>query len=158
MSEQYAWEKPFFKNREEAARLLAGRLTDYQGQNPLVLAIPRGAVPMGQIIAEALGGELDVILVHKVGAPDNPELALGAVSENGEFYEASFTRSLGYSEESLQAEIQKQIQALKKRRQLYLSKKAPYDAGEGSSSWWTTASPPLPPSWPPFMMSGPTAR
>ena len=54
-----------FQNREHAARLLAQRLSAYyQNKNPLVLAIPRGAIGMAEIIADALGGELDVVLVH----------------------------------------------------------------------------------------------
>lgn len=73
-----------FRNREHAARELARRLRAYKGQNPLILAIPRGAVPMGKILADHLGGELDVVLVHKLGAPGNPEYAIGAVSESGE--------------------------------------------------------------------------
>jgi putative phosphoribosyl transferase len=122
MSERYAWEKPFFKNREEAARLLLGRLANYKGMNPLVLAIPRGAVPMGKILAEGLQGELDVILVHKIGAPDNPEFAVGAVTEGGEIYTPAYAESLGYPAKQLQAEARRQMEALKKRRKLY----APY--------------------------------
>ncbi|HET9193904.1 MAG TPA: phosphoribosyltransferase family protein [Vicinamibacterales bacterium] len=57
------------KNRNDAATQLAGRLAAYRGQNPLVLGVPRGAVPMAQTIAEALGGELDVVLVRKLRAP-----------------------------------------------------------------------------------------
>jgi putative phosphoribosyl transferase len=53
-----------FKSREEAATLLADRLAAYRGQHPLVLGVPRGAVPMASIIAEALGGDLDVVLVR----------------------------------------------------------------------------------------------
>lgn len=73
---RFAWEMPHFKNREEAAKLLAEKLGEYRGTNPLILAIPRGAVPMGRILARELGGQLDVVLVRKVGAPDNPEFAL----------------------------------------------------------------------------------
>src|SRR5215470_19717007 len=73
-----------FANREDAARLLARRLAaHYKNKNPLVLAIPRGAVPMAKIIADSLGGELDVVLVRKLGYPSQPELAIGAVDENG---------------------------------------------------------------------------
>ena len=72
-----------FKNREHAATLLAARLALYKGQNPLVLGVPRGAVPMASVIAEALGGELDVVLVRKLRAPFQPELAIGAVDEAG---------------------------------------------------------------------------
>jgi predicted phosphoribosyltransferase len=57
-----------FKNRNDAAMQLAGRLAAYRGQNPLILGVPRGAVPMAQTIAEALGGELDVVLVRKLRA------------------------------------------------------------------------------------------
>jgi putative phosphoribosyl transferase len=64
-----------FKSREEAATLLADRLAAYRGQHPLVLGVPRGAVPMASIIAEALGGDLDVVLVRKLRAPGQPELA-----------------------------------------------------------------------------------
>src|SRR5262245_10889646 len=72
-----------FKDREHAARLLAQRLAGYRGQGPLVLGIPRGAIPMAKIIAEALDGELDVVLVHKLAAPGQPELAIGSVDEAG---------------------------------------------------------------------------
>ena len=62
-----------FQNREEAARLLARRLSAYyRNKHPLVLGIPRGAVPMAKIIADALGGELDVVLVRKLGHPSQP--------------------------------------------------------------------------------------
>ncbi len=58
-----------FRDRAEAAGLLAERLTGYATQHPLVLAVPRGAVVMGRIIAEKLGGDLDVVLVRKLRAP-----------------------------------------------------------------------------------------
>jgi len=54
-----------FQDRADAARRLARRLQAFQGQHPLVLAIPRGAVPMGRVIARQLGGELDVVLARK---------------------------------------------------------------------------------------------
>lgn len=114
-----AWEKPYYKDREEAARLLAEKLAEYRGQNPLVLAIPRGGVPMGRILAKELGGELDVLLVHKVGAPDNPEFALGAVSESGELYIAPYASTLHYSDEVIEKEAQKQVEVLRRRRRLY---------------------------------------
>ena len=69
-----------FKSREHAAERLAQRLRDsYKNKNPLVLGVPRGAVPMAKIIAEALDGELDVVLVHKLSHPEHPELAIGAI-------------------------------------------------------------------------------
>ncbi|MDD2545930.1 MAG: phosphoribosyltransferase family protein [Burkholderiaceae bacterium] len=75
-----------FQDRLEAGRLLARALARFKGQHPLVLAIPRGAVPMGQAVAEALGGELDVVLVRKIGAPDWAEYAVAAVDESGWVY------------------------------------------------------------------------
>ena len=65
-----------FQNREHAARLLARRLSAYyKNTKPLVLAIPRGAIRMAEIIADTLGGELDILLVHKLGAPGQPAAA-----------------------------------------------------------------------------------
>ena len=58
-----------FENRAEAGQMLARRLNKFRGQHPLVLAIPRGAVPMGKIVADALDGELDVVLVRKLSRP-----------------------------------------------------------------------------------------
>ncbi len=75
-----------FKDRADAARQLAVRLAHLRGQRPLILAVPRGAVPMGVILATALEGDLDLVLVRKLGAPGNPEYAIGAVDEAGHVY------------------------------------------------------------------------
>ena len=72
-----------FDDRADAAAALAERLDEWRGHHPLVLAIPCGGVPLGHVIAQRLGGELDVVLVRKLGAPGNPELAVGAVDEGG---------------------------------------------------------------------------
>jgi len=126
---KYAWDKPFFKDREQAARLLAERLADYRGRKPLVLAVPRGAVPMGRILADALNGDLDVILAGKIRDPANPEFALGAVEEGGEVYLAPWAASLGYTEEKLGGEIRLELEALEKRRKLYRSSRPHLDPG-----------------------------
>lgn len=73
-----------FEDRDDAARQLVAALQPLGLLHPLVLAIPRGAVPMAAYIAAALEGELDVVLVRKLGAPGNPEFAVGAVDEHGE--------------------------------------------------------------------------
>jgi predicted phosphoribosyltransferase len=70
-----------FRNRSEAGRRLAQALSKYSGEDVVVLALPRGGVPVGAEIAEALGAPLDLVLVRKVGAPFQPELAMGAVAE-----------------------------------------------------------------------------
>jgi predicted phosphoribosyltransferase len=108
-----------FSNRDDAAHRLAGRLARYRGQDPLILAIPRGAVPMGKILAEALGGELDVALVRKLGAPGNPELAIGSVAENGEIAISEWTRRSGISEDYIEREARRQLATLAERRRLY---------------------------------------
>lgn len=69
-----------FKNRREAAIMLAGALRDYKNKNVVVLAIPRGGVPLGQVIAKELHVPLDIILSKKIGHPFQKELAIGAVS------------------------------------------------------------------------------
>ncbi|MCX6910940.1 MAG: phosphoribosyltransferase family protein [Verrucomicrobia bacterium] len=72
-----------FVNRQDASRKLAKALHSYRGQQPLVLGLPRGGVVVAAEAARALGGELDVLFVKKLGAPGNPELAIGAIGENG---------------------------------------------------------------------------
>lgn len=76
---------PFY-DRLEAAQFLARRLKKYQDEDPLILAIPRGAAAMAQIISRELRCEMDVTLVKKIGAPGNPELAIGSVNEFGDVY------------------------------------------------------------------------
>lgn len=75
-----------FKNREEAGRLLAKELLEYKGQNIMVLAIPRGGVVVGRVVADLLQVPLDIIVVRKIGSPNNPELAIGAVSPGQTVY------------------------------------------------------------------------
>lgn len=106
-----------FKDREEAATLLAERLAAYRGQDPLVLGVPRGAVPMARIIADALGGELDVVLVRKLRAPGQLELAIGAVDEAGAVLRGRYFGTA--SSEYVQEEVRTQQEIIRKRRELY---------------------------------------
>jgi predicted phosphoribosyltransferase len=107
-----------FENRIEAGRMLARRLASYRGQRPLVLAIPRGAVPMGKVVADALEGELDVVLVRKLRAPDNAELAIGSIDEVGTVYLDPHMRDL-WTDRYLEGEKQTQLQTLRQRREAY---------------------------------------
>ena len=93
-----------YKDRVEAAGLLVEKLENFKGKNPLLLAIPRGAVPMAKLIADALGGEVDVVLVRKLGAPGNPEFAIGSVAESGWTYIADYAESVGAGKEYIEAE------------------------------------------------------
>ena len=108
-----------FRDRHEAATELAQALDRYRGMRPLILAIPRGAVPMAKHIAERLGGEFDVVLVRKLRAPDQPELAIGSVDENGWTYIAPFAAAMGTDEAYLAEETRTQMATIQKRRAQY---------------------------------------
>lgn len=116
-----------FRDRTGAAVRLADRLKTYQGQHPLVLAIPRGAVPMGKLIADELDGELDVVLVRKLRAPNQPELAIGAVNESGWTFIADYAEIYGASADYLEVEKQAQLTTLRQRRAQYTPVRAPLD-------------------------------
>lgn len=106
-----------FRNRQEAAARLADRLAHYRGQRPLVLGVPRGAVPMARTVADALGGDLDVVLVRKLRAPEQPELAIGAVDEAGTVIKGRYFDLA--NEAYLREELRSQREILHRRRELY---------------------------------------
>lgn len=108
-----------FKDREEAAGLLLKKLAPYKGKNPLVLGIPRGAIPMAKILADGLEGELGAVLVHKIPSPDNEEFAIASVGLSGEIQRQPYIQSLGISEVYIKAAAQKQLALLKTRYQRY---------------------------------------
>ncbi|MBU6248275.1 MAG: phosphoribosyltransferase [Xanthomonadaceae bacterium] len=116
-----------FAHRAQAARRLAERLCDYRGTDPLVLAIPRGAAPMGRIIADALQADLDVLLVRKLGAPGNPEWAVGAVDENGIMHVADHALLAGADRSYLRHERVRQLERIREQRRLYGHGRAPID-------------------------------
>jgi predicted phosphoribosyltransferase len=120
--------EPPYRDRADAAERLAVALDRWRGTKPLIAAIPRGAVPMGRIVADRLHGELDVVLTRKLRAPGNPELAVGAVDETGWTYIADFARSAGASEAYLAREIEDQIATIRRRRSLYTPDRPPLDA------------------------------
>jgi predicted phosphoribosyltransferase len=116
-----------FRNREDAAGVLAARLSDYKGTNPLVLAIPRGAVPMAKVLAEGLGGEFDVVLVRKLGAPGNPEFAIGAVDETGWAYVGPYALLAGCDEDYLERAKGRELETIRQRRAQYSPLHPPID-------------------------------
>ncbi len=117
-----------FDSRINAARQLARALAHYRGLNPLILAIPRGAVGMGQVIAEELKGELDVVLVRKLRSPFNPEVAIGAVDESGWVYVADHAAHLGADPDYIESEKSAQLDTLRKRRAQYTPAQPPIEA------------------------------
>lgn len=117
-----------FDSRNDAARQLAKALARYRGRNPLVLAIPRGAVNMGRVLADELGGELDVVLVRKLRSPFSPEFAVGAVDESGWTYVADHAARSGADSAYLEREKNAQLETLRKRRAQYTPARPPIDA------------------------------
>lgn len=105
-----------FRDRRDAAQALARALAAWRGSNPLVLAIPRGAVPMGAILADALQGELDVVLVRKLGSRWSPEYAIGAIDEAGH---VTITDPEEADPAWLAQEKARQLERLAQRRALY---------------------------------------
>jgi predicted phosphoribosyltransferase len=116
-----------FSDRKDAAHRLVKELEQYRGQNPLVLAIPRGAVPMARIIADELGGEVDVVLVRKLRAPGNPEFAIGSVDESGWTYLGDYAGRVGGSSEYIEAEKEAQLKVMRERRASYTPIRPPHD-------------------------------
>ncbi len=116
-----------FANREDAGRKLAEALSAYKGQNPLILAIPRGAVPMGKVVAELLEGELDVVLVRKLTSPYSSEFALGSIDESGWAYIADYAAGAGGTPEYMEREKQRQMETLRERRAQYTPLRPPID-------------------------------
>ena len=116
-----------FRDRNEAAIRLADRLKAYRGKNPLILAIPRGAVPMAKIIADKLEGDFDVVLVRKLRAPHQPELAIGSVNESGWTYQSNFAELYGANKDYIEAEKRLQLETIHRRRAQYTPIRPPLD-------------------------------
>lgn len=113
-----------FKNRTEAGMELVRHLEKYRGKEVVVLAIPRGGLPLGSIIAKNLDAPLDVAIIKKIGHPQNKEYAIGAISKEGYFLNPSGeTISQTYIEE----EIRRLKSFVEKRNQEYYSKTQPHE-------------------------------
>lgn len=109
-----------FEDRVEAGRILARHLDAYRGKNVLVLGIPRGGVPVAAEVARRLEGDLDVVVARKLGAPGQPELAIGAVTANGgEFLNEGLLRELGVSEKELARARREQTAEARRREERF---------------------------------------
>jgi putative phosphoribosyl transferase len=105
-----------FTDRTQAGQRLAAELSEYAGKSPVVLGIPRGGIIVAREIARKLSGSLDVVLAHKLGTPGQPELAMGAVSENGQvFVNESLASSFGIRKESIENETLRQLDLMRRR-------------------------------------------
>jgi putative phosphoribosyl transferase len=116
-----------FLNRTDAAKRLAERLVAYRHRNPLILAIPRGAVPMAKIIADKLGGQMDVVLVRKLRAPHQPELAIGSVDETGWVFVADYAQAYDADSAYIDTEKRRQLEVIHQRRAQYTPIRPPID-------------------------------
>lgn len=109
-----------FKDRQEAGQLLLQKLIKYKGQNPLVVGIPRGAMPMAEIIADGLSGELNAVLIHKIPAPGQEEFAIGSVGLSGHIFRLPYIRSHGISESYVTTAAAEQLEKLQQRKARFL--------------------------------------
>jgi len=117
-----------FLDREEAGRQLGQLLVGYRHQNPLILGLPRGGVPVASEVAAALGAPLDVWVVRKVGAPGHQEFGLGAVAEGGRVYLNPETlRDLGLTETDLAGQVRQKQEEVAQRVRLFRGDSPPPD-------------------------------
>ncbi|MDX2029988.1 MAG: phosphoribosyltransferase [Blastocatellia bacterium] len=110
-----------FQNRREAGRALARRLAEYANrEDVIVLALPRGGVPVGYEVARALRAPLDVFVVRKLGTPGNEELAMGAIASGGaRAMNEDVVRYLNISDEAIEAVAEREQQELNRRERAY---------------------------------------
>lgn len=112
-----------FQNRTDAGQKLARALTKYKVQHPVVLALPRGGVPVAAEVAAALDAPLDLVLVRKIGVPSQPELAMGAVTDGGEpaiVRNREIIEMCGISTEEFDGICDRELAEIERRRQRYL--------------------------------------
>ena len=110
-----------FSNRRDAGKRLADRLTHYENdKNVLVLALPRGGVPVGYEVAEALKAPLDVFVVRKLGLPGHEELAMGAIASGGIIVRnEALIRSIGIDQSTIDSVARQEMSELARRETLY---------------------------------------
>ena len=110
----------FFADRVDAGKRLAAALKSFKSKDAIVLAIPRGGVVVGFEISKALGVPLNIIVPRKIGAPDNPELAIGAVTEDGTtILNERLVSDLGVSENFIKEESERQRAEIERRLESY---------------------------------------
>ena len=110
----------YFADRLDAGKRLASALENFAGENAIVLAIPRGGVIVGYEIAKALNLPLDVIIPRKIGAPDNPELAIGAMTEDGTIIlDGNLIAFMGVPEDYIKEESERQKREIERRLKFY---------------------------------------
>jgi predicted phosphoribosyltransferase len=119
-----------YADRVDAGRRLAGALTEYAGrEDVLVLGLPRGGVPVAAEVAKALDAPLDVMIVRKLGAPWQPELAMGAIaSGNVQLLNEQVVRMLGIDDGTIEEIAEREGRELARRERAYRGDQPPFDA------------------------------
>ncbi len=121
-----------FTDRKEAGQYLAAALKELHLESPVVLAVPRGGVPVGFEVARALNAPLDIVVVRKLGAPGQHELGLGAIVDGDHpqsVLNEEIIRELDVSPEYLEAEIESELKEIRRRQNAYRKGRAPADLG-----------------------------
>lgn len=123
---------PLFQDRTDAGRQLAARLQDYANRpEVLVLGLPRGGVPVAYEVATALRTQLDVCLVRKLGVPDQPELALGAIASGGvRVLNYAVINGLGIADQTIEAVTAREWRELRRRDRAYRGHRPPPEIGD----------------------------
>tara|TARA_R110000772_G_scaffold11226_8_gene35331 strand:- start:3401 stop:4042 length:642 start_codon:yes stop_codon:yes gene_type:complete len=117
-----------FQDRRDAGQQLAVRLMDKASENPLILALPRGGVPIGYEVAKALGAQMDLLMVRKIGAPGWPEYGIGAIIDGADPHlvlNEEVVRQIAPSPNYIQAEMRRQLEEIERRRLIYLGQRRP---------------------------------
>lgn len=109
-----------FEDRVDAGRKLGEALKHYRDQDVIILAVPRGGVVVGYEVARALNAPLDVVIPRKIGAPGQPELAIGAIAiDEKPLLDHQMINLLGVSSEYIEAEVRRQKEEIERRRKIY---------------------------------------
>lgn len=114
-----------YLDRRDAGRQLARRLANYRDTQPVVLGLPRGGVPVADEVARALNATLDVLVARKLGAPGNPEFAIGAIAPGVTHLEESHVRALSVPTEYIQRAVAREQAELRRREQLFREGRPP---------------------------------
>lgn len=117
-----------FADRRDAGRRLAERLTALADEDPVVVALPRGGVPVAEEVARALGAPLEILAVRKLGAPHNPEYGIGAIAEDGtRVFDPEALAVLGIDNAALAAIVARESEELRRRVVAYRGDRHPTD-------------------------------
>ncbi len=109
-----------FVDRRDAGRKLAAQLLPLAAEHPVVIALPRGGVPIASEVARALRAPLDILAVRKLGAPGNPEFGVGAITEDGSaVLNTEIAYRVGMTQELLEATVEREVRELRRRVERY---------------------------------------